>query len=349
MQPINYLMSTGGLIWTIACVPAGVLLTWLAYFIINKVPASWLCDYDETPSAELLSGKRVRFARSGIILSVITVVSLVLCRLQFNKGYDIYFGAFALIIFFTLMIAVCDLKYTIIPDQFTIAVAVLGILISVYDLVRGFGILHTAWWSPLVGAAIGGGMMLLIDFIGMLIYKKTGMGFGDVKLFAAVGIITGFPGTIYAIAISLVTGVLMFVVLFIARKASAGKNPENKTEASEEDNASGMGEDKVSSDENTEKTAGKSENAASDGDVQKAALDDNAQKTAADENAEKSDQTSGKTDMDTTDEESGEDGSEGRGSYFAFGPAIAAALIFYIVLYDLIQFAASQYLGLFRF
>ena len=177
-------MTTGGLIWTAACVLIGFLLTWAAFYIINKIPAAWLCDYNETPSEELLSGKRVNYKSAGIILSFVSAACLVFCRLQFNKGFDIYFIVLSLIIMLALMIAVCDIKYTIIPDQFTAAVGVLGIIISVYDLVRGFGILHTAWWSPLAGAAIGAGTMMFIDFIGMIIYKKDGMGFGDVKLFA---------------------------------------------------------------------------------------------------------------------------------------------------------------------
>lgn len=204
MQPLSYLQTTGGLIWTIACAVMGILITWGYYTVINRIPASWLCDYGETPSEELLSGKRVNYARSGIIMSIVTAACLVLCRLQFNKGYDIYFGVFSLIIVISLMIAVCDIKYTIIPDQFTIALAVLALGISIYDLVRGFGLLHKAWWSPLAGAAMGAGAMILIDLIGVLIYKKDGMGFGDVKLFGAIGLLTGFPGTILAFAISVV-------------------------------------------------------------------------------------------------------------------------------------------------
>ena len=214
MQPLQYLSTTGGMIWTAVCVPAGILFTWLAYRIINVIPASWLCDYGETPGAELLSGQRVKYVPSGIIMSIVTAACLVLCRLQFNKGYDIYFILFSLVIVVSLMIAICDVKYTIIPDQFTIALALLGLIVSVYDLVRGFGILHTAWWSPIAGAAIGAGTMILIDLIGMLIYKRTGMGFGDVKLFAAVGLITGFPGTILSVIISLILLIVAAVVWF---------------------------------------------------------------------------------------------------------------------------------------
>ena len=164
MQPLNYLNTAGGMIWTAACALMGVLLTWLYYLVINKMPAVWLCDYNETPSAELLSGNRVRFARSGIFMSVVTAACLIFCRLQYNKGFDIYFIVFSLIIIVSLMIAICDIKYTIIPDQFTILLGVIGLIISIYDIVRGFGLLHSSWWSPLAGAAMGAGVMIRVLF-----------------------------------------------------------------------------------------------------------------------------------------------------------------------------------------
>ncbi len=315
MQPLNYLTTTSGIIWTAACVPMGVFLMWLAYFIINRIPASWLCDYGETPSAELLSGKRVRYVGSGILMSVITVLCLVCCRLQFNKGYDIYFTVFGLIIVIALMIAVCDIKYTIIPDQFTIAVALIGIFISVYDIVRGYGLLHTSWWSPLAGAVMGGGAMLLIDFIGMIIYKKTGMGFGDVKLFAAVGIITGFPGTLYAFAISLVTGLIGFAVIIVASKFFGGVDA---------DAAEGVAEAQTEETGVAAVTDSKPEEVPSAAEITA---------DVAEANEEAQDQT----------EDEGNDGA-----YLAFGPYIAIALIVYLSLYDIVQSAANLYLGLFK-
>ena len=302
MQPLQYLMTTGGLLWTAACVLLGVALTWLAYRIINTIPAAWLCDYNEAPSEELLSGKRVKYAGSGIFVSAGAVLCLILCRLQFNKGYDIYFVFFVLIIMIALMIAVCDLKYTIIPDQFTVALAVLGLLISIYDLVRGFGILHSTVWSPLAGAAVGGGAMLLIDMIGMLIYKRTGMGFGDVKLFAAVGLLTGFPGTIIAFILSMITGMIFFCIILLtvrilARRQGGAEAVPEKTETAEE-----------------------------------AVKPENAEEQAGEQSEEQKEQ-------DTSD--------EGGGSYLAFGPYIALALIAYVCLYDFIYQMVELYLKLF--
>ena len=133
----DYLNTVGGMIWTAACIPLGIFLSWLLVWVINRIPAKWLCDYGEEPSEELLSGKRVCFKKEGIITAVIFCISLVMCRLQFNKGFDIYFIVLSLIVFFAVMTAVCDIKYMIIPDQFTIAIGILSAAVSVYDNGKG--------------------------------------------------------------------------------------------------------------------------------------------------------------------------------------------------------------------
>ncbi len=230
MPVFDYIQTTGGIIWTAACVPVGIFFAWLAVFIINKIPASWLCDYGETPSDELLGQERVSFKKEGIVMSVVLCISLVLCRMQFNYGFDIYFIILSLIILISVMTAVCDIKYMIIPDQFTIALAVLSAALSIYDIIRGFKIFHLYWWSPLVGIAIGGGTMLIIDFLGMKLYKKDGMGFGDVKLFAAVGILTGILGTVCTFAMSLITATVFFTVIIASSKIKAKKNTSVQTE-----------------------------------------------------------------------------------------------------------------------
>lgn len=225
MESLAYLGTTGGIIWAAACLPIGFLLIFIAYFLFNKFPAKWYCDYDEEPSEELL-GRRVSYKGSGIILSIITAICLMLCRLQFNKGFDILFALFGISIIILLMITISDFKYTIIPDQFTVALALVFLAVVIYDRVRGYNIFSSEWWQPLAGAAIGGGAMLLINALGVIIYKKEGMGFGDVKLFAAIGILTGFPGTIYTIFISLIIASIGFIITIIVKKAISKDNDE---------------------------------------------------------------------------------------------------------------------------
>lgn len=307
MQPLNYFQSTEGIIWVFACIPVGFLLTALAYFVINKVPAKWLCDYNETPSAELLTGKRVSYKKTGIIVSVVMSLALAMCRIQFNKGQDIYFVLLAVIMFFAVMIAVSDFKYTIIPDQFTAALGVVGLALSTYDLVSGSKVLHNNWWSPIVGALIGAAVMILIDLLGMWIYKQDGMGFGDVKLFFAVGLFTGFPGTIYALTLSIITAAVCFVIIIFIVSKNSGENARQiQTNQTNEETSVG---DKA--DENTENSGST----------------DTQQKTPDDENADDN-EVSGK-------------------SQLAFGPYIAISVIAYSALFDIINYLAGLYMNLF--
>lgn len=234
MEALAYLGTAGGLIWVIACLPISFLLIFVSYLLFNKFPAKWYCDYDEEPSEELL-GKRVSFKGSGIILSIITAICLAVCRLQYNKGFDILFVALGISIIILLMITVSDFKYTIIPDQFTVALAVVFLAVVVYDRLRGYNIFSSEWWQPIAGAVIGGGVMLLINALGVIIYKKDGMGFGDVKLFAAVGILTGFPGTIYTILISLVVASVGFIATIIIGKIMQRKNSDTEEVTDDDD------------------------------------------------------------------------------------------------------------------
>ncbi len=234
MRSTEYLLTTDGMIWVIACLPLAFLMIFVSYFLFNRFPAKWYCDYDEEPSEELL-GRRVSYKGSGIALSIITAVCFAACRLQYNKGYDILFISLSIAIIILLMIAVSDFKYTIIPDQFTAALAVVFLLIVVYDRIRGYNIFSSEWWQPLAGAAVGGAAMLLINALGVIIYKKEGMGFGDVKLFAAVGILTGFPGTLYTILISLVVACVGFAVTFIAGRTLRGKEETDETDSDDDE------------------------------------------------------------------------------------------------------------------
>lgn len=308
MQPLAYLQTTDGLVFTLACLPMGFLLIFIAYFLFNKFPAKWYCDYDEEPSAELLSSRRISYKGSGIALSVIAAVCFAICRLQYNKGFDIIFFSLCIAIVVLLMISVSDFKYTIIPDQFTAFLAIIFLAIAVYDICRGYHIFNTAWWTPILGAAIGGGSMLLINTLGMFIYKKEGMGFGDVKLFAAIGILTGFPGTLYTLFIALIVACVGFVFTIIKVRSNASYDEVNESDSDstsvEEPNPTEQAEKVTEENSNLEISENDAE-----------------QDTAEEENT--------------------------RGSYLAFGPYIAIAAIAYICLFDYINQITTWYLGLF--
>lgn len=191
---------------------AGMLLFLGGVFILNKVPAEWLCDYDEQPSEELLSEKRYKGAFLYITGSLLSAISFVMVYLVY--GATIYSLVLMALTFVLIMIILSDGKYFIIPDQFAIFAAVLSLVFAYYDLFNNQYLIKN-WWSPLVAGAGVGLLIILVNLITVLIAKKDGMGFGDVKLFAAVGIATGFPNIILALLIAVISAFLIIVITLV--------------------------------------------------------------------------------------------------------------------------------------
>ena len=163
----------------------GTLAGFSAVYIFNKMPASWLCDYGEKPSEELADPHIQRVKEWPWRWIYAAAFSCLLVRLSF---FDVQFAVAALFACWALLIiGLADLKYMIIPDQFVIMLA-----LSAF----GFIPFYDNLWQPAMGAVIGGGVMLMAALLGGAAFKKEVMGFGDVKLFACLGLVFGAKGTI---------------------------------------------------------------------------------------------------------------------------------------------------------
>jgi prepilin signal peptidase PulO-like enzyme (type II secretory pathway) len=176
--------------------PLGVFAGFATVYIFNRIPAKWLCEYDEDPGKEMW-GIRVRRYPFGWILSLIFIVSLFVIR---ERTIPYQIAAF-FAIWILLLVALSDIKYMIIPDQLVIALATssIGFIPGYPDLIY-----------PVQGTLIGGGSLLIIGAVGKYIFKKDSLGFGDVKLMAAVGLIAGTKGTIVILVLTILSaGIIM--------------------------------------------------------------------------------------------------------------------------------------------
>lgn len=197
----------------------GFILGPLGCKILNKIPAKWLCDYDETPSEELLKGNRYKIKPAGIIMGV--VLAAAMFSTVIVTGVTVKLPCVVLLYVFLMLISAADAKYTIIPDQFTIAAAVISLIFAVIDFftVKDF---ITSWYMPLIGAAVGGGVLLILDFLSLLIFKKEGFGFGDVKLMAALGLMLGLKYVAVLLVLSSFVAAFHFLYLTFSGKAKNG-------------------------------------------------------------------------------------------------------------------------------
>lgn len=109
-----------------------------------------------------------------------------------------------------LLVTVTDLEHRLIPNRAILPAMVIAALAS--PLWFGPG-----WWLALVGGAIGYGFFWLTVQLGERFLGRGAMGWGDVKLAAFVGLITGFPGIITALVITIIAGGVISLVLLVTR------------------------------------------------------------------------------------------------------------------------------------
>ena len=192
----------------------GVLLGNSAVYVFNRIPGKWLCDYGQEPSEELLrpTVQRVKstpwkYCFSGLFIMVAIKLGL----------EDPIYGMIAVITCWLLLeMAIADLKYMIVPDQFIILLMVAGV---------GFIPHHSE--GPLAGiwgAAVGFCIMLAIAVLGKLIYRSETLGGGDIKLFTALGLCLGTRGLLIVFVLSTFVTAVHLAYLLAKRKIK----PEQK-------------------------------------------------------------------------------------------------------------------------
>lgn len=188
---------------------AGILAGFSAVYTFNRIPAKWLCDYNQKPDPGMWGERIKKRPWTMVFILVFTASSVKL--LEQGILYAIP-GIIAL--WLLLQIGIADMKYRIIPDQFVIALAVTAF---------GFIPFHSSYQSQLIGALVGGGSILLMGVLGKLLYRKEAMGFGDVKLFAAIGLLLGLKGVVIVLILTAFSSALVFGAGLINGKIKIGE------------------------------------------------------------------------------------------------------------------------------
>jgi leader peptidase (prepilin peptidase)/N-methyltransferase len=122
-----------------------------------------------------------------------------------------------------------DLEQRILPDEFTLGGAALGIVLAAWaPMDRGYAqlLLPMAWgqrWLSLgesvVGAALGGGLLWMVGALYSALRHREGLGLGDVKMIAMVGTFLGVQGALQTLILGSVLGsVVGLIYIWLARK-----------------------------------------------------------------------------------------------------------------------------------
>ncbi len=207
-------------------------------FLFKKLPESWLQDYGvkETDTNYRVS-KRMRPYPEGLIAGLISclfyVAFAVFSKAAFIDSFKpLHIAVIILLVPALVLVMMADKLNRIIPDQFSIYIAICGILSIISDYTEG-SIWFSAdakWYLPLLnkilGALIGGGLLWLIGFITLTFTGRDGMGQGDMRLLAATGLITGCYGLVVLTYVAVFSALIFAVPLLIRKQIRLKKEEE---------------------------------------------------------------------------------------------------------------------------
>lgn len=110
-----------------------------------------------------------------------------------------------------MIIFVSDVTYMIIPDKVLLFFAPALLIERVF-------IPLTPWWDMLLGSAVGFLLLLVIALV-----SKGGMGGGDIKLYAVLGIVLGWKLVLLSFFFATITGTVLGLVGMGLGKVKKGK------------------------------------------------------------------------------------------------------------------------------
>jgi leader peptidase (prepilin peptidase)/N-methyltransferase len=156
-------------------------------------------------------------------IELLTGVCFVLTFLCFHWSVEtiVYslFGAMLIAIFFI------DLEHYIIPDQLNLFGIVLGVAYNAWRIIKMGESWRTEMFGlriplppSIVGIVLCGGGFLTVALISYYIFKKEGLGGGDVKLAAAVGAILGSQRALWSFMLAVFLGTAVGLALLASKK-----------------------------------------------------------------------------------------------------------------------------------
>jgi len=170
---------------------------------------SW---YDNIPVLSWLL-LRAKCRKCGLPISAIyPVVELVTAGLflavYWRFGFTLASPVYMLLAGALVVCTFQDFADWTIPDELTLPGIPAGLVVALAGLILGeaSGLRVLSPFDALAGIALGGAIPFAIDRITVLLLKKPGMGFGDVKLLAMIGGFIGWQGVLGSFVLACLLG-----------------------------------------------------------------------------------------------------------------------------------------------
>ncbi|MFP4191284.1 MAG: prepilin peptidase [Candidatus Hydrogenedentota bacterium] len=159
---------------------------------------------------------------------------LIFLRFGFSDATPVYMALAAGLVLVTFV----DLADWTIPNEVTMPGIPIGIVCSMWVMFypeffdgghSGMRIeyIYENVFHGLIGAFGGGLSLYLLDKISLLVLKKPGMGFGDVKLLAMLGAFFGWIGVIIIVVVAATIGAVVGITIIMIERARGNTEAEH--------------------------------------------------------------------------------------------------------------------------
>ena len=145
-------------------------------------------------------------------LALITPIAFI--ALFFFFGLSEKFFVYTFVMTILIMDMFTDLKAQIIPNGLNMVGFIVGIIYMYYKLVTDVKV----GVDLVLGLFVGGGIFILIALFALIVYKKEGMGLGDVKLMGVLGLFLGARNIFQVFILSFAIGAFVSILLLITKK-----------------------------------------------------------------------------------------------------------------------------------
>lgn len=166
----------------------------------------------------LYLGRNCRYCKKQIsfrypLVELITGLTFLFLLIKFDfSGTFLTYSILCSILIITTFI---DIDHQIIPNGLVLTGIIAGTVLTVTGI-------SVHWKNALVGFLIGGGTYLLVALVSLLILGKEGMGGGDIKLMAMIGLMIGWKLTVLSILLSIYIGGLIGGLLLLLKFKKRG-------------------------------------------------------------------------------------------------------------------------------
>ena len=162
---------------------------------------------------EIFRKTEEKFKLNYILMLINAIIYL---GLLYKYRITLEFFKFAFLSTSLISAFMIDYKLQIIPNRLNLTIFEMGLI---FTFILSCQSVNIALQS-ILGMLIGGGIFVLITFIGGLIAGKETMGFGDVKLMGALGLYFGSINIVIIAVLAFFIGAIVSVILIATKKKS---------------------------------------------------------------------------------------------------------------------------------